>query len=420
MSSTDERVQSMRLLVVCQYYYPEPFAITDICEELVRRGHRVTVLTGLPNYPEGRVPDEYRHGAKRTETRGGVEIIRTFEIGRGQGTVRRLANYVSYCVSASLRVLSLGSDLDAVLVYQLSPVTMAAPAVLYRRLHGKPVLLYCLDLWPASLLAGGIKEGSWVYGVLLGVSRWLYRRVDGIAATSESFRGYFEQTLGVTPEKITHIPQYAEDAPSLESHAAPRALEVGRASGESRVFNFMFSGNIGRLQSVDTIICAANLLKADGRFRFHIVGDGSGLAEATALVDELGLKNVVFYGRRPLEDMPALYQQADALLVTLKDEPALSYTLPRKIQSYMSAGKPIIGAIRGETRRVIEQADCGLCCDAEDYEALAALFMRFAELDASDQMSANALAYYEEHYRRDAFFESLLARLNGLVHCESE
>jgi len=407
-------LRGLRLLVVCQYYFPEPFAITDICEELVRRGHDVTVLTGLPNYPDGCVPEEYRHGAKRVETRNGVAIIRSFEIGRGAGTAKRLANYVSYCLSASFKVLSLDSDYDAVLVYQLSPVTMAVPAVLYKWMHGTPVLLYCLDLWPESLLAGGVREGSWLYGLILHVSRYLYSRADGIAVTSGAFRGYLEGTLGVDPATISHIPQYAEDASLFES-SARRPAGSDSNSAEPRVINLMFSGNVGRLQSIDTIIKAADLLKTDRRFVFHIVGDGSSLAESRALVKELGLVNVVFYGRRPLEEMPDLYRIADAMLVTLRNEPALSYTLPRKIQSYMIAGKPIIGAIGGEARRVIREADCGICCDAEDYRGLAGLCLRFAELTTTKEMSVNAARYYNSHYQKDAFFELLQARLADLL-----
>ena len=86
------RIKALKLLVVCQYYYPEPFRIHDICETLVKKGHEVTVLTGVPNYPEGVVPEEYRHGKKRDEIINGVRVIRNKQIARGSGAVSTVSN----------------------------------------------------------------------------------------------------------------------------------------------------------------------------------------------------------------------------------------------------------------------------------------------------------------------------------------
>ena len=149
----------MKILVVCQYYYPEPFRISDICETLVEKGHEVTVLTGLPNYPEGRVLDEYRYGKKRNEVINGVKVIRSFEIGRGSNKLKLFLNYFSFTVSASLKTFFLMKEkFDVVLVNQLSPVMMGIPAMVYKKKHKKKILFYCLDLWPDSLAAGGLKK----------------------------------------------------------------------------------------------------------------------------------------------------------------------------------------------------------------------------------------------------------------------
>lgn len=402
----------MRVLVVCQYYHPEPFAVTDFCEELVRRGHGVTVLTGLPNYPEGAVPAEYRGWRRRREHMNGVRIIRSFEVGRGQGVLRRAANYLSFSLSASLQAWKVAPGFDLVAVYQLSPVTMVLPAVVYQWRRRVPMLLYCLDLWPASLVAGGVSEHSMVFRAFTRVSRYLYGRADWIAVTSESFRTYLTDRLGVNPGVISHLPQYADDAPP-EGPSIRRTFADETSAGD---VTFVFTGNVGRLQSLDTIIRAADLLKGDPRFKFHIVGDGSDLPACRTLAQDLGLENVFFHGRRPREEMAAYYATADALLLTMKDEPALAHTLPRKVQSYMAAGRPIIAAIGGEAGRVIEDADCGVCTPPEDHVQLAESCRWFADSGDRDLMSRRALEYYRVHYDKQFFFDTVLGLMHQLVH----
>lgn len=401
----------MKILVVCQYYYPEPFRITDICESLVKRGHHVTVLTGLPNYPEGYVPEEYRHGKKRLEMINGVRVIRCSEIGRGKSKYRLFLNYISYAISATIKALFLKEDFDVIFVNQLSPVMMGIPAIAYKRRHHKKMVLYCLDLWPDSLAAGGIKENSLIYRFFYKISRWVYNSADIILVTSSMFKDYFKNILCISDINIINLPQYAEDIFILNNDNQPN--DVLHFDNKQK-YNFVFAGNIGDLQSVDTIIKAAYELKMRSDIIFHIVGDGSKLNSCKQLAVELKLPNVIFYGRRPIEEMPEFYQMADAMLVTLKDNKTISYTLPGKVQSYMAAGKPIIGAINGEANYVIRQSGCGMCCDAEDYEGLAHLILEFCCSDKKEDMSIKAKKYYLENYSKDKFISKLEHILTNL------
>lgn len=401
----------MRILVVCQYYYPEPFRIADICESLAKRGHDVTVLTGLPNYPEGIVLDDFRNGNKRNETINGVKVIRCFEIGRGKSKVKLFLNYFSYAVAATFKVLFLKEKFDIVLVNQLSPVMMGIPAMVYKKKHNKKILLYCLDLWPDSLAAGGVKESSIIYKIFYKISKWIYKSADTILVTSSMFEDYFRNTLQMNNVKIKHLPQYAEDLFVPKDENSDKEIV---AATENNTYNFVFAGNVGDMQSVETIIKAANELSVYENIFFHIVGDGSKLENCKRLTEELRLLNIKFYGRRPVEDMPRFYSMADAMLITLKDNKALSYTLPGKVQSYMAAGKPIIGAINGETRRVISEADCGLSCEAEDYKTLADLIKRFCDSNEKEQMATNAQKFYLDNYSKDKFMSILELSLKDL------
>lgn len=401
----------MKILVVCQYYYPEPFRISDICESLVKRGHDVTVLTGLPNYPEGTVLDDYRHGNKRNEIVNGVKVIRCFEIGRGNSHLKLFLNYFSYAVSATFKALFMKEEFEVVLVNQLSPVMMGIPAMAYKKKHKKKILFYCLDLWPDSLAAGGVKENSLIYKIFYKISKWIYKSADVILVTSSMFEDYFRNILQLDSINIRHLPQYAED---IFTQKEDDSLTEIASTIENREYNFVFAGNIGDMQSVETIIKAANELNENKNIIFHIVGDGSKSEECRKLSADLGLDNVIFYGRRSVDEMPTFYRMADAMLVTLKNNKVLSYTLPGKVQSYMAVGKPIIGAINGETRRVIHDAQCGFSCEAEDYKALADLIKQFCNTDKKLEMGKNAAKFYNKNYSKDKFLTILETSLKDL------
>lgn len=402
----------MKILVVCQYYYPEPFRITDICESLVKRGHNVTVLTGLPNYPEGRVLDDYRHGKRRNEILNGVKIVRCFEIGRGNSHIKLFLSYISYAVSATLKALSIKEEYDVILVNQLSPILMGIPAMAYKKRHHKKILFYCLDLWPDSLAAGGVKEDSIIYKIFYKISKWIYNSADMIFVSSNMFKDYFKHTLKIDTVNIKHLPQYAEDL--FTQNTEDVAFEIASTS-INKTYNFVFAGNVGNMQSVETIVKAANELDYNSNSIFHIVGDGSKLDECKQLTNDLGLTNIIFYGRRPLNEMPQFYKMADAMLITLKDSKYISYTLPGKVQTYMAAGKPILASLNGETRLVIEKAACGFSCEAEDYKGLAQLITKFCSNNNKEQMSINAHKFYSENYSKENFMTSLV---NALINLE--
>ncbi|HBQ26907.1 MAG TPA: glycosyltransferase WbuB [Syntrophomonas sp.] len=388
----------MKILVVCQYFYPEQFKVNDICFELVQLGHNITVLTGLPNYPIGIVPIDYRWLKKRYEDINGVHVIRSTLIGRGKGKWRLALNYLSFAVCASVKALFFKKDFDVIFVYQLSPITMALPALLLKKITGKPLCLYCQDLWPESIVAAGLKSEGGIYNILLTLSRYIYRRADRLAISSKLFKKYFNEVIGIESD-IRYLPVYAENLfENIEARCS-----------ENDIVNLVFAGNIGEMQSVETIVYAANELKNLDKLRWHIIGDGSNRVRCEELAKGLGLGNVIFYGQRPMDEMPLFYSMADAFLVTLKANKEISYTLPNKVQSYMAAGKPIIGAIDGETCLVIQEAECGLCCEAEDYIGLAEVVKEFVFNKSNHEiMGEKARTYYKEHFHKSMFMDSLI------------
>lgn len=397
----------MNILVVCQYYYPEQFKINDICEDLVKQGHQVTVLTGIPNYPDGIIPEEYQKGKKRKEKINGVNVIRTYEMARGKGKAKLMANYLSYMVSASLEALTLSKEFDIVYIFQLSPVIMAIPAIIYKAKNKKKLFLYCLDLWPESLKAMNIQEDSLIFKIIHRLSKWIYKKCDHIGVTSRPFEKYLVNINGISKEKISYLPQHAEGL-----YASVNGKFI-----ENECVDFLFAGNIGQVQDIDCILKAANEIKHRDGFKIHLVGDGSYMENVKNLIQEFSIEDkVVLHGRHPVEEMPRFYELADAYLLTLKGDSNIGMTIPGKLQGYMAAGKPIFAAINGATEGVIQEANCGVCVPAGAYRELASAMEQY--IDNQEMYRAygkNAYDYFNENFTLEAYQKQLLSRLKQLV-----
>lgn len=384
----------MKILFICQYYYPEPFRHKDICEELVSKGHEVTVITGLPNYPVGKVYKGYKYGKKRDEVINGVKIHRCFTIGRYGGSLKRLLNYFSYPLSACRYVGHIKEEYDIVFVNQLSPIMMAWPAIKYKKKHKTKIIMYCLDLWPISLCVGGMSTKSIVYKLFHKISVDIYKKMDLILNTSESFKNYQVNKLKIDSSIISYLPQYAETIFLPSSCKKP----------PNEFIDLMFAGNIGTAQSIKTIITAAKLCKDIKNLRWHIVGDGTEVKNLKNMAQ--GMENIIFYGYQPIDKMPEFYSMADVMLVTMKKDLVSSLTLPGKVQTYMAAGKPIIGAADGETQRVISESQCGFCGQAEDAQTLAVNVRRIINEDL-ETLSSNSRRYYESKFSKESFFKTI-------------
>lgn len=393
----------MRILVVSQYYWPEPFRLSDICEELAGRGHEVHVLTDLPNYPDGKIHPGYHFGRNRLQQRNGVTIHRTFTIGRRRNILFRVLNYYSFALCAVNWAKWTRKKFDIVLAYQSSPVMMAGAAIAYGKKHGVPVLLYCMDLWPDSLRVGGIQGGSRIYRHFHMVSERIYRNAQEIAVSSRDFTDYLCCEFGIEAGKISYIPQYADNCFDIRPKEPGKTLEL------------VLAGNVGAAQSIPTVLEAARRLKGKAEILWHIVGGGSALERSKQMARRYGLDNVFFHGQQTREALQGFYERADAMLVTLTADPVISRTLPMRLMSCLGSGKPIIASADGAIPAVISEARCGCCAPAEDGEALAGAVLRFLEEPDWAAMGRNARKYYEAHFTRACFMDQLEQKLLALA-----
>lgn len=396
----------MNILINCQYYYPEQFLINEIAPELVKRGHSVTVLTGLPNYPRGYIDKAYKHEKKRDEYKDGVHIIRCAEIGRRSGVLFLALNYLSYAVSASYRIKRLKEKFDIVFSYELSPIMMCIPALKYKKKFNVPILMYCLDIWPESVQAHVKNDKGLFYRLVTKMSKKIYEGFDWICVTSMPFIAYLNEKLGIEKEKMCYLPQHADSS----------MINMDLQS-DNGIVDFMYAGNIGAGQRVDVIIKAAALIKDKRKFCVHIVGYGSKYDEVTALARKLGVDDkVVFHNQQKSSDMWKFYKMADALILTLRGNNFVGNTLPAKLQMYMTAGKPILASINGAAREIIEESGCGASTKAADPDGLAEIMLDF--IDNSDKYKdcgKNARMYFSNNFTKEIFMERLEKLMRNLI-----
>ncbi len=405
----------MRILIVSQYFWPETFRITEVVQSLRDEGCDVTVLTGQPNYPYGVVPPGYSAASLCTQIHDGLTIHRVPLVPRGHGSTLRLAlNYLSFVVSAAVfgPWLLRGQRVDAVLVFGMSPILQAIPAIWLARLKGARLATWIQDLWPESLSATGFVRNSTLLGAVAVVVRWIYRMNDLLLVQSQAFVEPVVKMAGDTP--VVYHPNPGDLAFSMQGigRVSPLQLEPG--------FNVVFAGNLGSVQALDTLLAAAHLLRNEVNVRFVLVGSGSRSAWLQQEVVRLGLHNVKMPGRFPPADMPCILAQASTVLVSLIKDPTISQTVPSKVQAYLAAGKPIIASLDGEGARVVMEAGAGIACPAEDANALAnaVIRLRDASPEELEQMSRRGLSHYEKNFEPKLLASRLAQILFDLVHGE--
>jgi colanic acid biosynthesis glycosyl transferase WcaI len=398
----------MRLLVVSQYFWPENFRVNDMVRELIARGHDVTVLTGLPNYPEGAVYRDFRADPTRFSSFGGARVERVPILPRGTGSLRLALNYLSFVMSACLLGPWKLRDrrFDAIFVFQTSPVTAALPGILMRRIKHAPLLMWILDLWPDTLSAIGVVRSRTILDVVGRLVRFIYRRCDLILVQSRAFFDNVRQ-YGVNERQIKYFPNWPEPAFEIDPSVTDGAPELAPYRDDLKL---LFAGNIGEAQDFPAILDAAERLRDQAGVRWLIVGDGRAVPWVRAEIQRRGLeRQVLLLGRHPIERMPSFFLSADALLVTLRAEPIWGLTVPGKLQSYLAAGRPILAMLDGEGARVVAESRAGLVAPAGDGRKLAENVQLMMNMSARTRarMGSAGRAYCLREFDRSRLFDSL-------------
>ena len=408
----------MKILIVSQYYYPENFRINDLALEFKNRGHNISVLTGIPNYPTGSFFEGYGIIKKNKEVINGISIYRSPLITRGSGSKIRLGlNYISFVIGAlftSRKLLS--KDFDIIFVFEPSPITVCIPAIFIKKIKKIPICFWVLDLWPESVISAGNLKPGFILRILNPLVKFIYNNSDKILVSSKGFTNSIAQK-GINKNKLTFFPQWAETI--FKPIVADGSL-INNLPEKS--FKIMFAGNIGEAQDFPSILKAAKILKANMNIQWIILGGGRKEEWVKNKIKEDHLEGCFhMLGSFPLEMMPKFYANADCMLFSLKREYIFSITIPAKVQSYLACAKPVVGMIDGEASNIIKDAKAGLVCPSESPEILAKNIERLSKLNERElrKLGSNALSYYKKEFERTMLMNRMEAIFNQMIDLEN-
>ena len=395
----------MHILIVTPHFYPENFRINDFAKAFIERGHKITVLTATPDYPEGKIYKGYGLFKRSIDSWKGINIYRAPVITRGKGKKLRLfLNYLSFIISGSIYVLFLRrKKIDLIFVYEPSPITIGIPAALIKKLKKIPLIFWVLDLWPESVSAAGNLKTNFFPRLLIPMVKFIYNNCDKILVSSVGFISSIIDK-GIKEEKIDYFPQWAE--------AIYKPVEPGKEFNIElpQGFKVIFAGNIGEAQDFESILEAAELIRDYKDIHWIILGDGR---KSDFVKKQVALRKLegTFHlmGKFPIELMPEFFARADVLFLSLKNEYIFSLTVPAKLQSYLACGRPVLTMLNGEGSNIVNQAGAGLTCGSGDFEALAGnvLKMHSMKKHELEKFGLNGREFYLKYFEREMLLNKI-------------
>jgi glycosyltransferase involved in cell wall biosynthesis len=401
----------MNILYLTQFFDPEPtFIGMDFVKELISYENHVEVLTGYPNYPEGKIYNGYRLHLRQVEYRDDVKVVRVpLFPSHNRSAIQRIFNYVSFGFSAATIGQFYFKKPDVVFCYNLPTLGLAAS--LFRLFRRSKVVVTVQDLWPESVMESGMFRNKFLNKILLRKCNRFYKKMDGLIVLSHGFK---ENLIarGIKSERIEVTHNWCNE----------KLIRLAQSQKkiEEKPFTILFAGNMGIGQALETIIEAALCLKNQNKnICFRLIGSGVKANELKNRTTELQLNNIEFIPPIPMSEISLEYDKADALLIHLKDTKLFEITIPSKTQAYLYTGKPILCGVRGDAATLVEQAHAGICFEPENVASLVSAAIKMSEMPYEQlvKMGQNGHKYYMEHLcfkksveKIDTFFRKVIGK----------
>lgn len=398
----------MKILIVTEYFYPEEFKINEIALEWQKKGYQVDVLTNFPTYPAGKIYDNYKNKWYDKDNYKGITVHRVKSItGYKENLFKKLLKYFTFMFLGTFVAMKIGKRYDFVFGFDIGALTGMTPAIVVQKFYKKPVTLWIQDIWPDSVYAYGFKQTKLLTYCLNSFVKFIYKNSTVLVVSAE---GFIEKIklFSVKQQKIEYLPNWAD---ALETN-----VEAFQFSKEEKI-HFTFAGNIGKVQNLDNVIQAFGSIdnKLILKAQLNIIGDGSYIDDLQQLVKNENIKNVIFWGRKPRQEMSKYFKASDFLIVSLIDKPIFSLTVPAKIQTYIAAKKPILAILNGDAAKIIEDNKLGFSAEPNNLEQIRKILEKSILLseDEKNILIKNSQFLTENTFNKDRIIKRLLGLTTG-------
>jgi glycosyltransferase involved in cell wall biosynthesis len=403
-----------KITLITQWFPPEPaYLWKDLASALQDNGHDVTVITSFPNYPHGKIYDGYKQTLSSTEYIDRLKVVRLpVYPNHSPSIIKRGFSYLSFTFSVIfIGIFKIGKP-DIILCYS-PPLTTGVAAALLAKFKKVPFILNVQDMWPDTLISSGMIKKGFLTNTISIVANWLYKNAKAVVVLSDGFNEHLV-TLGVPPRKVHTISNWSSDINDKPNKSNDENKWRKKLYLDKHDFIVMFAGNIGPAQALDSVLEAAEIVKkTNNRIKFVFVGSGLALESLKKQVEKNTLNNVIFCGRIPYEDMNQLYDIADALLIHLKKDDLFKVTIPHKLLTYLSIGKPIISAVTGEVNNIVDKSSAGFSSPSENPKKLSESILKTANLtqENKDKIKKDSQLYFSRNFTK----EILLKKWEAIV-----
>ncbi len=411
----------MQILYISQYFPPEMGApsarVSELANHWVKAGHRVTVLTGFPNHPTGKLHPGYRTKFRRLiyrEMVGGVEVIRTWLMPfPNRKSYERIFNYASFWISASFTGMFLNKP-DAI-VATTPQLLVGMVGWLLGKFKRVPFVLEVRDIWPDSIVASDVgSDETLLIRALRKIASFLYRSSDHIVVVTSAFKSYLIENLETSVEKISIVQNGIE----TDFFASNNGIEKTRAKlGVEGKFVLSYIGTHGFAHGLGTALRAAALLnEVCHEIVIIFVGEGAEKKNLVAEAEKSNLSNVVFLDSQPRHKIPSIIRASDVCMVLLKKRDIFKTVIPTKMLEFLACGRPVILGVDGQARKILEVAQAGIYIPPEDPNALVeAALLLFSDSKLRKKLGENGQRYVVENLSRHQTAKQYLDILDNVI-----
>ncbi len=345
----------MNILIVSQYFWPENFRINEISKYLSKKGYKVDIYTTYPNYPFKKVYEKINYKDKSFYK--DVNIIRIPSFSRGKGDALGLfLNYFTFIISGMFfsHFKLRGKKYHYILTFATSPVTVSLLSIYINFFKKSKLVLWLLDFWPDIIFELNYVKSKFNKFILNKIVNYIYEKQHCILAQSETYLQKIHHFKDIrSKKKLIYFPSWPEDIKKRDNKHIDQIFK-----NNSKHLKIVFTGNVGQAQGFEKVIQLCEKFKKI-KFKIFVIGTGRWLDRIKDIVKSKNIKNINFFGHKPVSKIYPYLKNADILLITLKEGKVFDATIPGKFSTYLSFNKPILGLIGGETKNLINKNSLG-------------------------------------------------------------